>query len=436
MSKGLAFAPWSVRTSMVDCKPPVPFKETPSLRPIPRAPANAPGQPVFAVLLCLSGCHALNDMNQSMLAAIYPTVKESLALSFAQIGGITLAFQATASVLQPLIGLLTDRKPLYRSLPVAMLFTLSGLVLLSVAASYPSLLIAAALIGTGSAVFHPEASRVARLASGGRHGLAQSLFQVGGNVGSAIGPLLAALIVFARGQATVVWFASAALLASVILWRISGWYRAHAGIIGTGRSTQLGHRLGRRRTAIALAILVCLVFSKNVYLASISSFYTFYLIETFHLSVPDAQICLFIFLGAVAAGTFFGGPIGDRIGRKHVIWISILGVLPFTVALPHVGLYATVGLSVLIGLILASAFSAIVVFGQELVPGRVGLISGLFFGLAFGTAGMGAAILGVVADHTSIGFVYKICGFLPLFGLLTVFLPDMRATPSLSAAHP
>ena len=402
------------------------------MRPTASAPTADHGKTVFAVLFSLSACHMLNDMNQSMLAAIYPTVKESMDLSFSQIGGITLAFQATASLLQPMIGLFTDKKPLYRSQSVAMLFTLAGLLLLSVASSYPLLLAAAMLVGSGSAVFHPESSRVARLASGGRHGLAQSLFQVGGNFGSAIGPLLAAFIVVARGQGSIAWFALGALLASIILWRIGAWYRAHAVPARTGRPELPGHRLGRRRTGFALAILVCLVFSKNVYLVSISSFYTFYLIETFHLAVRDAQICLFVFLGAVAAGTLLGGPIGDRIGRKHVIWISILGVVPFTIILPHVGLYATVALSVVIGLILASAFSAIVVFGQELVPGRVGLIAGLFFGLAFGVAGVGAAVLGVVADHTSISFVYRLCGFLPLFGLLAAFLPDLRA-PSLVA---
>ena len=398
------------------------------------SPSDSPhrGQTVFAVLLALSACHMLNDMNQSMLAAIYPTVKQSMGLSFAQIGGITLAFQATASLLQPMIGLFTDKKPLYRSLSVAMLFTLCGLLLLSVASSYPLLLAAAMLVGSGSAVFHPESSRIARLASGGRHGLAQSLFQVGGNFGSAIGPLLAALIVVARGQGSIAWFALGAMLASLILWRIGGWYRAHAIAAGPARKAPATHSLNRRQTRTALAILICLVFSKNVYLVSISSFYTFYLIETFQLPVRDAQICLFVFLGAVAAGTLLGGPIGDRIGRKHVIWISILGVVPFTLALPYVGLTATVALSVVIGLILASAFSAIVVFGQELVPGRVGLIAGLFFGLAFGVAGVGAALLGVVADHTSIGFVYRLCGFLPLFGILAAFLPDMKA---LAAAH-
>lgn len=391
----------------------------------PSSPRDQNGT-VFSVLFALCGCHMLNDMNQSMLVAIYPTVKENMGLSFTQIGGITLGFQATASLLQPMIGLFTDKKPLYRSLAVAMLFTLCGLLLLSTASTYPLLLMSAMLIGCGSAVFHPESSRVARLASGGRHGLAQSLFQVGGNFGSAIGPLLAAFIVAANGQGSIAWFALGALLASIILWRIGAWYRDHVIKSGPSKSSSPGHRLSRRQTGIALAILVCLVFSKNVYLVSISSFYTFYLIETFHLAVRDAQICLFIFLGAVAAGTVLGGPVGDKIGRKHVIWISILGVVPFTVTLPYVGLYATVALSVLIGLILASAFSAIVVFGQELVPGRVGLIAGLFFGLAFGVAGVGAALLGILADYTSIGTVYRLCGFLPLFGLLAGFLPDLR----------
>jgi FSR family fosmidomycin resistance protein-like MFS transporter len=391
----------------------------------PGSAAADHGKTAFAILAALSLCHMLNDMNQSLLAALYPTLKEGLGLSFAQIGGITMGFQATASLLQPVVGLVADKKPLYRSLSVAMLFTLSGLLLLSVADSYPLLLGSAMLIGTGSSVFHPESSRVARLASGGRHGFAQSLFQVGGNFGSAIGPLLAAFIVAARGQHSVAWFALAALLASGILWRVGGWYRDHmaARPAGTANPTP---RFGKKKTITAMVILVALVFSKNIYLVSLSSFYTFYLMETFHLPVQSAQLCLFAFLAAVAAGTFLGGPIGDRMGRKHVIWFSILGVVPFTLALPHVGLYATIGLSILIGLIMASAFSAIVVFGQELIPGRVGLIAGLFFGLAFGVAGVGAAILGVLADHAGIVFVYKVCGFLPLVGLLAAFLPDLR----------
>lgn len=382
----------------------------------------------YPVLFALSACHMLNDMNQSLLAAIYPAVKANLGLSFAQVGAITMAFQATASVLQPAVGLVTDRKPLHRSLSVGMLFTLSGLLLLSIATTFPLLLAAAALVGSGSAVFHPESSRVARMASGGRHGLAQSLFQVGGNLGAAIGPLLAAVIVLARGQGSIAWFSLAALLASMILWRVGGWYRDHGRRIAAAHKASTGLRIDRRRTVVALAILVCLVFSKNIYLASLSSFYTFYLIDTFHIPVRDAQIDLFIFLAAVAVGTVAGGPVGDKMGRKYVIWISILGVVPFTLALPYVGLTATICLSVIIGLILASAFSAIVVFGQELVPGRVGLIAGLFFGLAFGVAGIGAAALGVLADHTSIRFVYRVCGFMPLFGLLAAFLPDLRAS--------
>jgi FSR family fosmidomycin resistance protein-like MFS transporter len=378
----------------------------------------------------------VNDVNQSLLMAIYPTVKDNLGLSFAQIGVITLAYQVTASLLQPAIGLFTDRKPLYRSVSVAMLFTGGGLLLLSRAETYPSLLMAAMLVGTGSAVFHPESSRIARLASGGRHGLAQSIFQVGGNSGQAIGPLLAALIVLVRGQGSIAWFSLVALLASAALWRVGGWYRQQSRRVDAARKTVVGRRFGRRQTAIALAVLACLVFSKNVYMVSLSSFYTFYLMDTFHLSVRDSQICLFVFLGASAAGTLVGGPIGDRIGRKSVIWVSILGAVPFALALPYVGFYATIGLSVVIGLILASANAAIIVYGQELVPGRVGTIAGLFFGLSFGFAGIGAALLGILADHTSIRFVYQVSSFLPLLGLLTAFLPEMREQRVLPTVSP
>jgi FSR family fosmidomycin resistance protein-like MFS transporter len=383
---------------------------------------------VLPILVAISFCHLLNDMIQSLLPAIYPILKTSFALDFGQIGLITLAFQLTASLLQPLVGAYTDRHPLPYSLAVGMGLTLSGLLLLSQAPSYGVVLLAAALVGTGSSVFHPESSRVARMASGGRHGFAQSLFQVGGNAGSAIGPLLAALIVVPHGQGSVAWFSAAALLGMVILWNVGAWYKGHRiatsakkGVAREGRPV-----LPRRTVVVSLAVLGALMLSKFLYMVSLSNYYTFYLMDRFHLSVQSAQIYLFVFQGAVAAGTFAGGPIGDRIGRKYVIWVSILGILPFTLILPYANLLWTGILSVVIGLVLASAFSAIVVFAQELVPGRVGMIAGLFFGLAFGIAGLGAAVLGDIADRTSIEFVYRICSFLPLLGLLTAFLPDIE----------
>ena len=377
------------------------------------------------ILLGLSFSHLLNDMNQSLLAAIYPTVKASMGLTFTEIGFVTLAYQAVASMLQPLVGLATDRKPHPTSLSAAMMFTLTGLLLLSVASSYPLLVGAAMLVGVGSSIFHPESSRIARLASGGRHGLAQSLFQVGGNAGSALGPLLAAFIVGARGQGAIAWFAIGPALASMVLWRIGQWAATH-GLAARRHHAAPAASLGRRKTMLALAVLLTLIFSKHVYLASLSSYYTFYLIHTFQLSVQQAQFCLFVFLAAVAIGTIAGGPIGDRFGRKPVIWFSILGVLPFTLLLPWVGLVPTVLLSIVIGLVLSSAFSAIVVFGQELMPHRVGAIAGLFFGLAFGFGGLGAAGLGWLADRQGIDFVYRVCGFLPLLGLLAALLPDLR----------
>lgn len=386
-----------------------------------KAPAT---QTSFAILIALGLCHMLNDTNQSLLLALYPVLKENYALNFTQIGMITLAFQITASLLQPAIGLFTDRRPLYRSLPLGMGFTFVGLLLLARADSYPLLLVAAMLIGTGSAVFHPESSRVARLASGGRYGLAQSIFQVGGNLGQALGPLLAAIVLIGRGQAGVAWFSLVALTASLVLWRVSGWYRRHGAPAGGVRAAP--PPIEKRRTIIALSVLLALMLSKNIYTVSLSSYYTFYLIETFHLEVFTAQICLFIFLGAVAVSTFFGGPLGDRMGRKYVIWFSILGALPFTLALPYAGLAATIILTVVIGLIIGASFSSIVVYGQELLPGRVGMVAGLFFGLSFGIGGLGAALLGVLADHTSIGFAYQLCSYLPLLGLLAWFLPDMN----------
>jgi MFS transporter, FSR family, fosmidomycin resistance protein len=382
---------------------------------------------LFSILAAISFSHLLNDMMQSLLPAIYPILKNSFRLDFGQIGLITLTYQMTASLLQPVIGLYTDRRPQPFSLPAGMGFTLCGLIILSVATNFGMLLTGAALVGMGSAVFHPESSRVARMASGGQHGLAQSLFQVGGNAGSALGPLLAAFIVLPRGQASIAWFSLAALAAMFVLTRVSLWYRS-----APARKKTDAHRgspaqtLTTKKVVFCLAILIALIFSKYFYLASLTSYYTFYLISKFHVSVWSAQMYLFLFLGAVAAGTVAGGPIGDRIGRKYVIWWSILGVLPFTLSLPYANLFWTGVLSVIIGLVLASAFSAILVYAQELVPGRVGMISGLFFGLAFGMAGLGAALLGELADLTNIQFVYGVCSFLPLIGILTAFLPDLE----------
>ncbi len=382
----------------------------------------------FPVLGALSVCHLLNDMVQSLLPSIYPILKSSLHLDFSHIGLITLANQLTASLLQPVVGYYTDRRPQPQSLAIGMTFTLSGLVLLAWATHFGAVLGAAALIGVGSSIFHPESSRIARLASGGRHGLAQSLFQVGGNAGSAIGPLLAALIVLPRGQESLTWFAVAPVVAITVLWRIGGWYgrRVERGGGPRGGSHAPHHHLTSSQVTRALAILLLLVFSKYIYLASLSTYYTFYLIETFHVSVRSAQLHLFVFLGAVAAGTMLGGPVGDRFGRKYVIWGSILGVLPFTLALPHANLALTGVLSAIIGLILASAFSAIIVYAQELVPGRIGMISGMFFGFAFGIGGVGAAALGAVADRTSVPFVYQVCAWLPALGLFTALLPDVE----------
>jgi MFS transporter, FSR family, fosmidomycin resistance protein len=401
-----------------------------------KAPALGAESTVFAILAAISFCHMLNDTVQSLMLAIYPMLKASFRLSFAQVGLITLAFQLTASLLQPLVGLYTDRRPKPYSLVLGMGLSLAGLLLLATAGHYATILAAAALIGMGSSVFHPESSRVARLASGGRHGLAQSLFQVGGNLGSALGPLLAAFLVLPNGQGSIGWFSLLALLGMAVLWRVGGWYqrlRLAAGTAAAGkpRTTRAETRpaLPRRTVLLSLAILGALMFSKFFYTASLSSYYTFYLMATFRLPAETAQLYLFVFLFAMAAGTFLGGPIGDRFGRKWVIWASILGVLPFTLALPYASLPWTVALSVVIGFVLASAFSAILVYGQELVPGRVGLIAGLFFGIAFGMGGLGAAALGWLADQTSIGFVYHICSFLPTIGLLTAFLPRLEAKP-------
>ena len=380
----------------------------------------------YNILGAISFSHLLNDMIQSLILAIYPLLKSGFNLSFGQVGLITLTYQVTASLLQPLVGMVTDRKPMPYSLPVGMGFTLCGLLLLAVAPNFPVLLLAAGLVGTGSSVFHPESSRVARLASGGQHGLAQSLFQVGGNTGSSLGPLLAAWIIVPHGRGSVAWFSLAALLAMVVLLQVGRWYRLHHVSRSKIANHVAGEALSRGKVMMCLSILGLLIFSKYFYLASISSYFTFYLIHTFGVSVQNAQVHLFVFLFAVAAGSLIGGPVGDRIGRKWVIWVSILGVAPFTMALPHANLFWTGVLTVVIGLILSSAFSAILVYAQELIPGRVGMVSGLFFGFAFGMGGIGAAVLGRVADAHGIDYVYSLCAYLPLIGVLAVFLPNLE----------
>ncbi|MBS0642766.1 MAG: MFS transporter [Proteobacteria bacterium] len=401
--------------------------------PLSTAPAlgTASGSnTTFAILISLSVCHLLNDMNQSLVPALYPILKDNYALDFGQIGLITLAFQLTASLLQPVVGIVTDKRPQPYSLPIAMGSSLAGLLLLSVANTYALILLAAALVGIGSSVFHPESSRVARMASGGRYGFAQSLFQLGGSTGSSIGPLLAAFIVVPRGQGSIAWFSAAALLAILILANVSMWYARHPAMAARRNKKVAApiaaSPLPRATVIFAFSILLVLLFSKNVYTSSLSSYYTFYLIQKFGVSVQSAQLHLFAFLGAVAAGTFIGGPIGDRVGRKPVIWFSILGAFPFALMLPYASLMWTGVLSVLIGLILASAFSAIVVYAQELLPGRVGMVAGMVFGFSFGLGGLGAAALGEIADATSIETVYKVCSFLPLIGLLTALLPDIE----------
>ncbi|MCF7689306.1 MAG: MFS transporter [Cephaloticoccus sp.] len=381
------------------------------------------------VLVALSVSHLLNDTIQALVPSIYPLLKTQFVLSFTQIGMITFVYQCVASLLQPLVGRYTDRQPLPYSLPVGMSLTLGGLVLLALAPSYTVILLSAVLIGAGSSIFHPEASRLARLASGGKHGFAQSIFQVGGNFGSSLGPLLAAAIVMPRGQVHVLWFALLALLGIVVLTRVGRWYQQHLSDLKKSvrfRAAPKRNPLPRKQVIRALGVLAVLIFSKYFYLASLTSYYTFYLIGRFQLSAAQAQLYLFLFLFAVAAGTIIGGPVGDRYGRKLVIWISILGVAPFTLLLPHVGLTGTAVLSVIIGVILASAFSAILVYAQELLPGKVGLISGVFFGFAFGMAGIGSALLGWLADHTSIAYVFHLCSFLPLLGLFAAFLPRLE----------
>ena len=387
--------------------------------------APATQKTFFGILIALGVSHMVNDTLQSLLPSIYPILKKSFSLTYTQVGLITLSFQLTASLLQPMVGRFTDRHPKPYSLAVGMGMTLVGLVFLSRAGSYPMILFSSVLVGMGSSIFHPEASRVAHMAAGDRHGLAQSVFQTGGNLGSSLGPLLAALIIAPNGQSSILWFTAVALGGIVLLTRVGGWYSHHLPQFKRRVASRPLSTLPPRTVALSLGVLIALIFSKYFYLVSLSNYYTFYLIHRFNLSIQGAQYLLFVFLAAVAVGTILGGPLGDRFGRKIVIWVSILGVAPFSIILPHVGLAATVTLTVFIGLILASAFSVMVVYAQELVPGKVGAISGLFFGLAFGMGGVGAAALGWLADQTSIEFVYTVCSYLPAIGLLAAFLPNV-----------
>ena len=384
---------------------------------------------IFSILFTISFTHLLNDMMQSVIPAVYPLFKGNFNLSFTQIGMITFTFQLTASLLQPFVGFYTDKRPLPFSLAIGMGFTFTGLILLSLASGFLSILLAVSFIGMGSSIFHPESSRVAHLASGGRKGLAQSIFQLGGNAGSALGPLLAALIVVPHGQTSIIWFGLAAILGMVILTQVGKWYRDHLYLKKSKQavaSDEIKSPVSRKKVFTSLFILLVLIFSKYFYMASMSSYFTFYLINKFHVTVQHSQLFLFAFLAAVAAGTVLGGPLGDRFGRKYIIWISILGVAPFTLLLPYVGLMWTIILAIIIGIILASAFSAILVYATDLVPGKVGLIAGLFFGFAFGMGGVGSAVLGWLADRTSIEYVFKICAFLPLIGIITGFLPNIE----------
>lgn len=397
--------------------------------PAPARPQQNATETVFALLFAISFSHLLNDTIQALLPAIYPVLKESYGLTFTQLGLITLTFQVTASLLQPLVGYITDKKAMPYSLPVGMGLTLVGLLALSQAHTFPAILIASGMVGAGSAIFHPEASRIAHMAAGRRRGLAQSLFQVGGNAGTSIGPLLAAWFIVPHGQAALSWFSIIAMVGVLVLFQVGQWQARNLHRIhkrrGSAAST-VSDAPTAQRVAFAVAVLVVLIFSKYVYLASLTNYYTFYLMDRFHVTVQQSQYYLFIFLFAVAAGTIIGGPVGDRIGRKRVIWVSILGVAPFALWLPHAGLMTTAILTVIIGLVLASAFSAILVYAQELMPGKVGMIAGLFFGLAFGIAGIGSAVLGAMADSQGINFVFHACAYLPLLGLLTVFLPDVE----------
>jgi FSR family fosmidomycin resistance protein-like MFS transporter len=394
--------------------------------PVPPLAASQSSPLVLRIICAVALAHLINDLIQSVLPSIYPMLKANYGLTFTQVGLITLTFQVTASLLQPWVGYYTDRHPNPLLLPAGAICTLVGIVMLSTVGSFPLILLASALIGIGSSTFHPEASRIARLASGGRFGLAQSTFQVGGNAGSAFGPLLAAAIIIPFGQGNVAWFGLFAVFAIGLLYAISRWYRTHLNLFKLKAGQQATHGLSKKRVIGALMVLGFLVFSKYFYMASFTSYFTFYLIQKFDLSVASSQLHLFLFLGAVAAGTFFGGPIGDKVGRKAVIWFSILGVAPFTLMLPYADLYWTTVLSVIIGFILASAFSAIVVFAQELVPGNVGMIAGVFFGLMFGFGGIGAALLGYLADIHGIIYVYSLCSFLPLLGIFTVLLPNTK----------
>lgn len=400
--------------------------ETVIAEPILQAPA--PQKTFFVVLVAISFCHLLNDMVQSLIVAIYPNLQKSLHLDLAQFGLISLTYQITASLLQPFVDIYTDKHPKPFSLSVGMGFTLAGMIVLSRAASFEMLLVGGALVGVGSSIFHPESSRIARLASGGRHGLAQSVFQVGGNGGSSLGPLLAALVVTPYGQGSVAWFAPAAILGIVILWRIGAWYQSHIASKGAAGKHQhvLPGSISRKTVWLSISVLIGLMFSKFFYLASLSNYYTFYLIKKFGVPVATSQRYLFLFLLSTAVGTILGGPIGDRFGRRLVIWFSILGVLPFTLLLPHLNLFWTGIVTIPIGLILASAFSAIVVYAQDLLPGRVGMVSGIFFGLAFGLGGIGAAALGWLADRTSVEYVYQLCAYLPAIGFLAALLPNFK----------
>jgi len=386
---------------------------------------------VLPILISLGFCHMLNDLMQSMIPALYPMIKDQFHLDFGQIGLITLAFQLTASLLQPTVGAYTDKRPQPYSLAIGMGATLIGLMLLSVAHNYAMVLFSAALVGVGSAVFHPEAARVTRMASGGRYSFAQSLFQVGGNIGGAIGPLLAAFIVLPRGQGAIAWFSLSALLAMILLTRVGMWYAARPRPSrSSGHAASGASGFSQARVVFCILVLMLLIFSKNVYNSSLTSFFIFYLIERFHLSVHDAQVQLFVFMTAIAAGTLIGGPIADKIGRRPMIWISIVGALPFTLALPYANLFWTAALTVIIGLLMASAFPAILVYAQELVPGRIGMISGMFFGFTFGLGGLGAAAMGKIADATSVGFVYQLCSYLPAIGLLAWLLPNLEQVRS------
>lgn len=384
---------------------------------------------IYSVLFTISFTHLLNDMIQSVIPAVYPMIKTSFNLSFSQIGMITFTFQLMASLLQPFVGFYTDKHPKPFSLAIGMSATLIGLILLSMASSFVMILVSVSFIGLGSSVFHPESSRVAHMASGGKKGLAQSIFQLGGNAGSAIGPLLAALIIIPYGQSNIIWFAAAAVLAIMVLLRVGKWYQQHLYLkdfMKVKRKVAGDIHLPRKKVIFSLCILLVLIFSKYFYMASMSSYFTFYLIDKFHVSVQQSQIYLFIFLGAVASGTMIGGPLGDRFGRKHIIWVSILGAAPFTLLLPYANLFWTGILAAVIGVIISSAFSAILVYATDLVPGKVGMIAGLFFGFAFGMGGLGSAVLGKLADHTSIGYVFSVCAYLPLIGIITGFLPNIE----------